>query len=180
MSGIDWTERIPAPAAHTINTGLSPASPRTLERLLGLPRSTFTSECAPVTNPALIRRIVTESVGLFRVTGERLAVESLRRVLTKARAQHPDLYALVGTAGMLCARLVRGSAVVPSSHSWGTAIDLTVGGKLDIRGDGMVQRGLLALYPYFHAEGWFWGAEFRTEDGMHFEVAEETLKEWYG
>jgi hypothetical protein len=33
----------------------------------------------------------------------------------------------------------------------------------------------LLVYPYFHAEGWFWGAEFPTEDAMHFELADETV-----
>ena len=75
----------------------------------------------------------------------------------------------LGTAGMLCCRLVRGSATAISNHSWGTAIDLTLDGVLDVYGDDKVQYGLTLIAPIFNRHGWYWGAAFRTEDGMHFE-----------
>ena len=52
--------------------------------------------------------------------------------------------------------------------------------RLDPRGDDKVQRGLLAIYRYFHKHGWFWGAEFRVEDAMHFELSQEKIIEFYG
>lgn len=172
---------IPVPSRDSINTGLSPASPRTLARLLGEPRKVLTSDCAPITNRALASRMATAvNVGPFKVTGERLAVESLRAVLDDVLSHDQELYDSLGSAGMLCCRLVRGSHTIPSNHSWGTAIDIKIAGRLDPRGDAMVQRGLLKLYSYFHRHGWWWGAEFRTEDAMHFELAEETLKRLYG
>lgn len=64
------------------------------------------------------------------------------------------------------------------SNSWGFAVDLLINGKLDVRGDGKVMKGLLELYPFFRAEGFWWGAEFDTEDAMHFEVADETVLQW--
>ena len=76
---------------------------------------------------------------------------------------------------MLCARLVRGSTSASSNHSWGTAIDLTLDGVLDQRGDGRVQVGLTRIAPIFNRHSWFWGAGFRTEDGMHFEASDELL-----
>lgn len=172
---------IPAPSPDSINTGLSPASPRTLARLLGEPRKVLTSDCAPITNKSLAARMVTAvNVGPFKVSGEKLAVQSLRNVLDDVKTHDPELYDQLGSAGMLCCRLVRGSHTIPSNHSWGTAIDIKIGGRLDARGDEKTQRGLLKLYPHFHRHGWWWGAEFRTEDSMHFELAEETIKKFYG
>jgi hypothetical protein len=176
MSPAQLAERIPAPHPSSINTGLSPARPATLRALLGEPRRSYSQQCQAITNPRIASRIVTANVGPFYVTGLDVAVSSLKRVFVRVRESRPDVYAAVGSAGMLCARLVRGSVSTPSSHSWGTAIDLTFGGELDIVGDGRVQRGLLAVYGAFHAEGWYWAAEFSREDGMHFEVADETLR----
>jgi len=76
---------------------------------------------------------------------------------------------------MLCCRYVRGSKKVISNHSWGTAIDLTIAGRLDPPGDGFTQVGLLKLYRFFREAGWYWGAGFRREDSMHFELAEATF-----
>jgi hypothetical protein len=66
-----------------------------------------------------------------------------------------------------------------SNHSWGTAIDLTLQGKLDQRGDNRVQVGLARIAPIFNHHGWFWGADFSTEDAMHFEVGDETIRAWH-
>ena len=87
---------------------------------------------------------------------------------------------------MTCARKVRirrpdGSIRLgrnPSNHSRGMAIDITLNGVTDTQGDNKCFRGLLILSRYFNAAGWFWGVTFPTEDGMHFEVAESTLKRW--
>ncbi|MFZ4506934.1 MAG: M15 family metallopeptidase [Fimbriimonas sp.] len=176
---MDYTKLVPKPDAASINSGLKSLSQRTMMEIFGNPSANKGTECGPVTNPKLKKSIVTRSVGPFRVTGHKAAVESLKKVLASVKAEKPDLYAALGTAGMICARLVRGSTSSWSNHSWGFAVDLTVGGKLDPRGDDMVQEGMLALYPFFHREGWWWGAEFKTEDAMHFEVAEETVKAWH-
>ncbi|QYK55455.1 MAG: M15 family metallopeptidase [Fimbriimonadaceae bacterium] len=164
------------PPIGTFNSHLSPCKASTLTALLGRPREDVGAECRPITNRALKARMVTESVGPFRVTGLDVAVASLRRVLEAVRTADPAVYACVGTAGMLCCRYVRGSKRTLSNHSWGTAIDLTFGGEVDPRGDGLCQAGLLRAYRFFHAEGWYWGAGFPTEDAMHFELAEETAR----
>lgn len=170
------TKLVPRPAPNAINSGLSSLKAATLLKTLGRPRPKLTSNCEPVTSSGMRKRIVTEDVGPFRVTGLDIAVDSLRRVFDDVRRERPDLYDAVGNMGMLCCRLVRGSAHIASNHSWGTAIDLTFNGVLDLRGDDKVQIGLLAIYPFFHRHGWYWGAEFNTEDGMHFELAEETFR----
>ena len=72
---------------------------------------------------------------------------------------------------------VAGSRGRTSNHSWGTAVDISVGGILDgvqtqsARLDGKTLAGLAAMAPFFNQAGWYWGAGFSTfEDGMHFEV----------
>ena len=99
-------------------------------------------------------------------------------MFAKVKLQDPELYALIGTAGMTCCRLVRGSDTQWSNHSFGFAIDITVGGDLIELGAKKISVGLLRLYPYFHSEGFFWGAEFRRPDAMHFEVSTEKFLEW--
>ncbi len=98
--------------------------------------------------------------------------------MTEIAAQQRLVYRVLGTAGMLCARNVRGSTTSISNHSWGTAIDLTVDGELDARGDNNVQFGLELIAPMFNAAGWFWGVDFRTEDAQHFEAGATLVAGW--
>lgn len=168
------TALVPVPA--NINVGLNGTGNRLMLATLGNPRSTYDQECRPVTLQALKNRMVTESVGPFRVTGLDKAVASLRAVMTDIKAEQPDVFAALGTAGMMCCRHVRGSATAISNHSWGTAIDLTVDGVLDKRGNDKVQFGLTLIAPIFNRHKWYWGAGFPTEDAMHFEVSKQLLE----
>jgi hypothetical protein len=161
-----------------INAGLSGTGNALMTRLFGNPRQSYGTDCRPVTNAKMLKHIVTASVGPFRVTGFDLAVKSLTQIMAEIKATHPMEYATLGTAGMLCARLVRGSKHSISNHSWGTAIDLTVNRVLDERGDNVVQAALAAVAPVFNKHGWFWGASFRTEDAMHFECSTQLLLKW--
>lgn len=172
------SDTIPTPADESMNTGLTYARQTTMMNILGRPRRTVTVDCAPVTNTALRALLVTESVGPFRVTGLRPAVEVVRRIMQKVRAEKPNVYYEVKTAGMLCCRAVRGSTKNFSNHAWGTAIDLYFGDYVDRMGDNKTQRGLLELYPYFHAEQFWWGAEFIREDSCHFEASNELMLKW--
>jgi hypothetical protein len=162
-----------------LNPGVSSAKQATMLALLGNPRSSFDAACREVTNPVLKGLIDIQSVGPFRVQGLRPAVAVMKTILEEIRTNVPDVHAGIGTAGMLCARLVRGSEHAISNHSWGTAIDLTLDGILDTRGDNLVQEGLTRIAPIFNAHGWFWGAGFRTEDAMHFEAGDELIRQWH-
>jgi hypothetical protein len=134
--------------------------------------------CGPVA-PALQRLMKTASVGPFRVTGLIPAVDALARVFAAVQSAKPDLYAVLGTDGMLCVRYVRGSTTNISNHAWGTAIDMKIGGVLTNRGSTTVTQGLVDLAPFMAAERFFWGAGFSpTPDGMHFEVSRELLAAW--
>jgi Putative peptidoglycan binding domain/D-alanyl-D-alanine carboxypeptidase len=163
----------------SINQGVSSAKQTTMLGLLGNPRDDYDDACREVTNPQIRALIVHEDVGPFRVRGLAPGIELLRAIFADVMREEPDIHAGLGTAGMLCARLVRGSATSISNHSWGTAIDLTLDGVLDRRGDEKVQVGLARIAPIFNRHGWFWGAGFRTEDAMHFEASDELIRRWH-
>lgn len=171
------SDLIPRPSALSINTGLSFCRQSTLLKALGKPGK-LTRDCSPVTGAKVKALLVTENVGPFRVTGIRPAVDTLKRIFIAVKEMEPEVYEQVKTAGMTCCRAIRGSTTTFSNHSWGSAIDLYFGAFVDEMGDGRVQVGLLKLYQYFHREGWFWGAEFSREDGMHWELADETVRKW--
>ncbi|MCJ2034831.1 peptidoglycan-binding protein [Methylobacterium sp. J-068] len=149
-------------------------------KVLGAPRAHYTQQCQDPTNPDLIELVVREDVGPFKVKGLRPAVETLRTILAEVKVDQPEIYGLLGHVGMLCCRYVRNSTSAISNHSWGTAIDLTIDGVLDKRGDGRAQRGLLAIHPIFNKHGFYWGAAFPTEDAMHFEASDQLIRDWHG
>lgn len=169
-----------------INEGLSSAKNSTMIQILGMPRSTFDGECRHVTNPKLKSLLVARNVGPFKAYGLKPAVESLKSVLAEVKKAHPEVYKTLGYTGMLCARYIAGSNK-PSNHSWGAAVDINIDGALDginVGGgtrklDGKTLAGLAAMAPFFNEAGWYWGVGFSTfEDGMHFEVADETIRQW--
>jgi hypothetical protein len=164
--------------AAGINAGLSGCNNSLMIATLGRPRSVFTQDCAAITNKQYAKRIKTNNVGPFKVTGFDLAVDDLKRIFDEVRAVRPAEYAMLSSAGMLCCRLVRGSKTSISNHSWGTAIDLKINGVLDVRGNGRAQAALNAIAPIFNKHGWFWGATFRIEDAMHFEASAQRLTQW--
>lgn len=178
---MDYTEKLPKPAKTGVNQGLTSPSSSFMRGLLGDPRDTYSGECQDPTNPAFKKLVTTRTSGPIKVTGLKAALNSLDAVFSDVQSEMPDLYALLGTAGMMCCRYkkITGKVIAdPSNHTWGAAVDLTIDGKLDTQGDNTVMRGLLILAKYFNAHGWYWGAVFPTEDAMHFEVARETLLKW--
>jgi peptidoglycan hydrolase-like protein with peptidoglycan-binding domain len=174
----DLIARVPKPARATINQSLTAVSPSFMVQQLGQPRSDYSANCQPITNATLKRHLVSQSVGPFNVTGLRPALESLRTALAQVKREQPAVYAALGTAGMLCCRYIRNSNTNISNHSWGTAVDLTLKGVLDKRGDNMVQVGLALMAPIMNQHGWYWGAAFGTEDAMHFEASRSLVSKW--
>lgn len=178
--GGELTRPVPRPAPGSVNVGLNPAGNDYMLQRFGSPLvdGGYTARCQVPTHPTLRRNLVTDSVGPFRVTGLVPAVLSLKAVMADIAAEQPAVHRALGTAGMLCCRLVRGSASSISNHSWGTAIDLTLDGVLDAYGDDSVQYGLTLAAPIFNRHGWYWGAAFRKEDGMHFEGSRDLVDQW--
>lgn len=171
-----WKAATRLPARGSVNHGLSSPGPASqIQRFGGRPSAQSYRNGGPVTNPKLLALMVTESVGPFRVTGIRPAVASLRDVLAQVRRDIPELYPLLGNAGMLVNRLQRGSSTALSNHAFGTAIDFYIDKFLTQRGSNASNRGLDALAPYFNRAGWYWGATFSTDDAMHFECSTSLL-----
>lgn len=165
-------------AAARFNRGVERPRPQVLRELIGEPRSSYGQDCQPVTNTRMVERLETRQVAGFRVTMLRPALDSFAAVIARLQAEEPEIYAALGTAGALCARYVRGSSSVVSSHAWGLAVDLTLTGDLDRMGDGATQFGLVVLAEFFNDAGWYWGAGYGREDSMHFEVGEGLLRQW--
>lgn len=161
-----------------VNRGLEVAGSRYLQEKLGRPRDTLSDDCQPMTNETLKNKLVLENVGPIRVQMLKPAAESLRRVFENVRRADPDLYARINTSGSLCVRRIRGTQSSLSTHSYGLALDLNIDGHLDNFTDGKTQLGLTILADFFHEEGWVWGAGFRREDSMHFEISRRQLDEW--
>lgn len=187
---MNYLELIPCPPPQTINKGLTSPSNNDMYHLLGYPMNDGNydpnGQCQSPNNPALIKLIETNNAGPFKVTGLMPAISSLKTIFAQVKNKEPELYVLLSSAGMLCARYTKkskkggGMKIGPglSNHSWGTAIDIKIGGVLDQQGSNTVQTGLWVLSSYFNAHGWYWGAAFSVEDGMHFEVSLELLNEW--
>ena len=165
-------------AKTRFNKGITQPRNKTMMEILGPPRDNYNTDCQAVTNPRLKGLMETRQIGPITVTMLKPALDSLERIMNRLKETDPDIYEKVGTAGAICARFIRGSATGVSNHSWGSAVDLTLEGQLDPFADGGTQFGLLILAEYFNDEGWFWGAAYNREDSMHFEVGEETLRQW--
>ena len=177
---MNYLEHFKLPDSSAFNSGLTVPSPAYMELTFGWPRpkAKMTADCMPVLNKTLAARMHTVDVGSFRVTAYDLFAEALQRIFAKVKVEKPQLYPLVGTAGALCCRFIRGTHV-PSNHSWGAALDLKVGGILVPLGADWTLRGLLELYPYFHAEKLYSGMGYKhRKDSMHFETSEELIEEW--
>lgn len=162
----------------TVNGNLNSARNGTMLALVGNPRGTYTEDCQDPNNADFVRMVVTADFGRFRARGIRPAVETLKAIMDEIARDKPHVHAIMGTAGMLCCRLVRGSQSSISNHSWGTAIDLTLGGHLDAHGGGKTQFGLFEIHEIFNAHGFYWGAAFPKEDSMHFEASDQLIRRW--
>jgi len=160
------------------NKGLIQPKNAFMIRTLGQPRQSYGTNCQPVTNPRLVDAMTTQRIGNFRVTMLKPAMASFSKVMERLKTSDPDIFEKVGTAGALCARLIRGSNSSVSNHSWGTAIDIKLDNTLDQFADGETQFGLLIIAEYFNDEGWYWGASYGREDSMHFEASEALIQSW--
>jgi hypothetical protein len=187
---MDYLEKIPLPAKSTFNVGLTSAGNQQMLDLFGHPVKGAaylkSGDCTSPNNKSFVALLETRSVGPFKVTGLKPALDALTEILARVKAELPDLYDMLGTAGMQCSRFTKirqkdGTLKIGpniSNHSWGTAVDIKLKGQLDKQGDNDTLRGLLVLSAYFNAANWYWGAGFSTEDAMHFEVSKSLLAKW--
>lgn len=174
----EYTEVVLIQNRTGFNSPLSVAGSSFIVDLLGKPREVLSDNCEPMTNSKLKGLLRTEQVGPIRVTMVEPAIQSLTEVFENIRKVDPKLHDLINTAGALCVRQIRGTNGRYSNHSFGLAVDLNINGVLDNFTDGKTQLGLIIIADFFHEAGWIWGAGFRREDSMHFEVSKEKLLEW--
>jgi hypothetical protein len=165
------------PPRNTFNHNLTSASEATMLEIFGVPGAK-TQDCSPASGPFLRRIVSRFDVGPFKVTGLDLAVKLLKAAFDEAEQQIPNVVAAVKNDGMLCVRHKRMNANSFSNHSWGTAIDLFFGTAAVPQGSNKTARGCLQLAPFFNKHGLYWGAGFTgsSVDSMHFELAEETIR----
>ena len=133
--------------------------------------------CFPVTNPTLDSLLVTYNVGPFCARLIRPAAFSLKAGLAALRSDKPDLYELL-SAYHYCCRYIAGSTSF-SNHAFGGAVDFLIDNQLDPVNDGLCQVGLIDIYPYLHARGWYWMAGRSSgDDSMHYEVSAQQFAAW--
>ena len=180
ITELDWLEEVPVP--QDFNGGLRAVNNSLMLAAFGNPRESYDQECRPPTDPAFRARVAfdqrlepfTSSMwGLAR------AVDSLKAVLADIKREKPQIHFILDHVGMGCCRFQRNSTTKISNHSWGSAIDLTLEAKLDVRGNGVMQRGILEIAPIFHRHKWYSGATFRVEDAMHMEISRDWLAEHF-
>ena len=108
---MNYLELIPVPAKSTFNLGLTSPPNTYMLDLFGHPivGGAYRSDgkCKSPDDPSFKARLVTKNFGPFIETGISPAVDSLQAVLDRVKVELPDLYALLGTAGMLCARFTK-------------------------------------------------------------------------
>lgn len=176
-----YMQLVKPPPRDWINSGFSPARHNTMMALLGRPGQ-MSRDCTDPTGDKVKRLVVKQQITPhFKARGISPAIASLQMVMDDVKQHEPELYELIGTEGMLCCRAVRGSSTHFSNHSWGCAIDLTIGGILAPQNATKIPYGLIALYFYFHKRGWFWAQGYAPPsktDPMHFEIAEQTMRRW--
>ena len=150
--------------------------------LLGSPQMPLTTQDQPERASPQVKKLETyRQIEKVAANGLGPAVDSLAAVLTRAFAGVPGLKAALRGDGMLAVRLRRPTSGRPSTkisnHSWGAAIDLKLDGfdPPGATGD-KVPYFIAALVPFFNEAGWYSGIGF--SDDMHFEVSDETLREW--
>lgn len=178
-NGESYADRIQLPDWQDLNSGLTSASSRHLADVLGNPRTDYGFDCQQPNEPTFNLQLWNGDIGPFVVEGHHLFLRALRNGFNDLRLSDPSLLPLIGNAGCLCCRWVRGFPGVISNHSFGCAIDLKVGGIMPPLGAGWWTRGHEAIYQVMHKQKIYSGAGYHNrKDPMHFEASNELLNDW--
>lgn len=176
---IDWLEEVPVPAGF--NEGLRHASNTVMIQYFGMPRGDFSQAAKKPNNPEFLKHVEfgPRIPQLGKIWwGLRPAIESLHEIVADISRRAPQVYDIMGTAGVGNCRFVRGSTSAISNHSWGSAIDITLGGRVDPYNNDKITRGMIEIIPIFNEHKWYSGCYFRREDSMHLEVSKDLLEMW--
>jgi hypothetical protein len=171
-----------AAAPVTTNEGLTPFDLNNVMSAIGAPlldMKLLGPACQPIDNPVLRDQVKSEALPIGNVTLLEPALASLKEILTAISKRDSAVGASIKSQGGLCVRTVRGSARLPSRHSFGLAIDLTVNGQRELNAEA--KDGFLIVADEFHKAGWIWGGAWQlARDVPHFEVSRELLEQWTG
>jgi len=170
-----------------MNVGISSCKQETMISALGSPLMPFTTSDQPGRASQMVTKLKqTVRVGQHLVvTGIKPAIDSLQTAIAKAFQQEKsnghDFESVLSNDGMLSVRLRNPTSGKPSelisNHSWGTAIDFKIIGHSSPGNTGhSIPRFIAVLIPFLNEAGWFSGVAFH--DAMHFEVADETIRQW--
>lgn len=176
---VDWLEEIPVPEG--LNVGVRHASHSYLVSHLGMPRGDFSQRCRPPTDNVFRAQcdFGFELPQIGRVGWAlRAAKDAIADLLAELARRNREVYDLSGHIGVGCCRYVRGSTTSISAHSMGTAIDWTLGGRVDPYDNDRVTRGMLEVIRTANDLGWYSGIYFRREDAMHLEASREMFERW--
>jgi hypothetical protein len=163
-------KRIPVPDKNSINGNLNSPHNASVIKKLGLPNGEKEREL----------RVTMQITPHIKATGNKHFLERFKKVMDEVKVKRPDLYDNLRTAGCFNIRPVVGAAAYRSNHSWGIAIDLYFGDAVVPRDSGLTEEGMKELYAFMHNAGFYWGAEFPTDDAMHWEMSLEWLLKQYG
>jgi len=179
-AGID-VDRLLPPAAPATPPGRgfvggSPVPEKLYLALFGQPAPSLSETCQAPTNKRLLSNVEDANVGPFEVQGLKPAVASLKEILDKIKAGNPSLYGRLDTAGMICAKLIRGTNRI-SSQAWGGTIDLMIDQKVLPYMDpanpaNPLYADYAALAGYFMEDGWIWGG---PTEPSRFEISADFL-----
>ncbi|MEO0357466.1 MAG: peptidoglycan-binding protein [Pseudomonadota bacterium] len=179
VPSIDFMEEIPVPQGF--NAGLRQAGNSKMISYFGMPRGDFSQACREPNNAPFreLCRFGGSLPGLGKIWwGLDAAFDNAADALVALERRNPMLFKELGSAGMGCCRHVRGSSSAISNHSWGSAIDFTIGGSIDPYNNGLIRRGMIDVIEVFNEFGWYSGAYFRREDSMHLELSVNLLEKW--
>ena len=96
------------PVPPSINFGLSACREDTMLEKFGKPGQ-LTNKCSSATGEIRRRIRYGIDVGPFKVSGLDHAVANLGQIFSALSREHPDVYAQIRTAGMLCVRCIKQS-----------------------------------------------------------------------
>lgn len=180
----DLLDQVPISSLTGLNRGLHSCPSSTMIELMGRPREPLVQrECRNDQACDAVKRLLEtrRMTPHFRLSGIKPALDSVEAVLAKVKAARPDLIEQLSTEGMICVRHKNPTSGAPSTdpsnHSWGTAVDFKFGnGEAPANTGSKVPRWIAIMVPFFNEAGWFSGIAFN--DTMHFEVADETIRQW--
>lgn len=167
---MNYLTLVKTPDPKTINGLARRVTTAELIELFGAPDAIYKTD-----PPKLRGHIVTHNVGPFRATGISYFLLWLDGFFKFVNEEEPELWKLCHSEGCRNIRKSRfGNSW--SVHAFSVAIDIRIGPKIDMPGDGKTQAGLIRLYELFKEYGQktghfvYWLAENGKEDSMHFEA----------